>query len=419
MRERMMRSAIRTGLIIAATVAAASCGTEPGGLASVSQAVSVPAIRFAEIHYDNVGTDTGEAIEVSGPAGADVTGWQVILYNGNGGASYDTKTLSGPIPATCGTRGVLVINYPVNGIQNGSPDGMALIDASGAVVEYLSYEGVFAATNGPANGLTSTDIGVSEAGTEPAGKSLQRHGDGTWTGPIDNTFGACNDNDAAPPPPVVASVTVTPATATVVVGATQTFTAAAFDAAQQPIAGVTFNWTTSDATIATVNAGGVATGVATGDATITAAAPNGVSGSAALHVNPAPQPGFPDTRFSELHYDNVGVDTGEAIEIEGPAGMDVTGWTIVLYDGTNKTAYSTQTLSGTIPATCDTRGVIVVNYPSNGIQNGSPDGMALVDAAGRVVEFLSYEGVFTAVGGPADGMASTDIGVSEAGTEPA
>src|SRR3954453_13024193 len=149
-----MRSAIRTSLIMAAAVAAASCGTEPGGLASVNQAVSaVPAIRFAEIHYDNVGTDVGEAIEVSGPAGTDVTGWQVILYNGNGGASYDIKTLSGAFPATCGDRGVMVINYPSNGIQNGSPDGMALVDAGGAVVEYLSYEGVLGAPQAPARGL--------------------------------------------------------------------------------------------------------------------------------------------------------------------------------------------------------------------------------------------------------------------------
>ncbi|HEX3478734.1 MAG TPA: DNA/RNA non-specific endonuclease [Kofleriaceae bacterium] len=407
-------------MIIAATAAAAACGTEPGELASVNQAVSaVPAIRFAEIHYDNVGTDAGEAIEVSGPAGADVTGWQVILYNGTGGASYDTKPLSGPIPATCGDRGVLVINYPVNGIQNGSPDGMALIDASGAVVEFLSYEGVFAATNGPANGLTSTDIGASENGTESIGGSLQRSADGTWTKATTNTFGACNDNGGTtPPPPVVASVTVTPATATVVVGATQTFTAAAFDAAQQPITGVTFTWSTSDATIATVNAGGVATGVAAGTATITAVAPNGVSGSASLQVTPASTPGFPDTRFSEIHYDNVGVDAGEAIEIEGPAGTDLTGWTIVLYDGTNSTAYNTTALSGAIPATCGTRGVIVVNYPVNGIQNGSPDGMVLVDAAGHVVEFLSYEGTFTAVGGPADGLVSTDIIAQEPSNTP-
>src|ERR1041384_1448276 len=119
----MMRSLIRMSLIVAATAAIASCLAEPAELGSVRQAVSMPAIRFAEIHYDNVGTDTGEAIEVSGPAGADVTGWQVVLYNGNGGASYDTKTLSGAIPATCGARGVVVINYPTNGIQNGSPDG--------------------------------------------------------------------------------------------------------------------------------------------------------------------------------------------------------------------------------------------------------------------------------------------------------
>src|SRR5436190_15047181 len=78
-------------------------------------------VRFSEIHYDNAGTDINEAIEVSGPAGFDVTGWTVVLYNGGSGAStvYDTKTLTGAIPATCGGRGVLVINYPTNGIQNG------------------------------------------------------------------------------------------------------------------------------------------------------------------------------------------------------------------------------------------------------------------------------------------------------------
>ena len=71
------------------------------------------AVRISEIHYDNASTDAGEAIEVSAPAGTDLTGWQIVLYNGTGGASYDTDTFSGVVPATCGTRGVLVINYPV------------------------------------------------------------------------------------------------------------------------------------------------------------------------------------------------------------------------------------------------------------------------------------------------------------------
>ena len=379
-------------------------------------AAAVPSVYLSEIHYDNTGTDAGEAIEITGPAGTDLTGWQVVLYNGNGGASYDTRTLSGTIPATCTTRGVVVLNYAVNGIQNGSPDGVALVNAGGQVVEFLSYEGTFAATNGPALGATSVDIGVSEAGTEPLGQSLQRSSADVWSGPKTSTFDACNDDGS--PQPVVATVTVAPATASITEGATQQFTATAFDASSQPIAGVTFTWTTSASNIATVSTSGLATGTGTGDATITATAPNAVSGTAALHVDPASTPTLPPTRFSELHYDNVGTDAGEAIEIEGPAGTDLTGWSIVLYDGNGGTAYNTTPLSGTIANSCDGRGVVVVNYPVNGIQNGSPDAMALVNAGGQVVEFLSYEGTFTAADGPAAGKLSIDIGAAEATGSP-
>ncbi|MEJ2012345.1 MAG: hypothetical protein P8X64_08995, partial [Anaerolineales bacterium] len=56
------------------------------------------AVFINEIHYDNTGTDVGEAVEIAGPAGTDLTGWSVILYNGSGGAVYNTKGLSGTIP---------------------------------------------------------------------------------------------------------------------------------------------------------------------------------------------------------------------------------------------------------------------------------------------------------------------------------
>src|SRR4051812_26165233 len=80
-------------------------------------------VRFSELHYDNDGTDSGESLGVAGPAGTDLTGWRVVLYNGGNGLAYNTQTLSGPLPATCGVRGVVVLAYPTNGIQNGSPDG--------------------------------------------------------------------------------------------------------------------------------------------------------------------------------------------------------------------------------------------------------------------------------------------------------
>ncbi|WP_250031691.1 ExeM/NucH family extracellular endonuclease [Paractinoplanes maris] len=142
---------------------------------------------LSEIHYDNAGTDSGEAIEVQAPAGFDLTGWQIVLYNGSGGAVYNTATLSGAVPAA----GVVVQTYPANGLQNGAPDGFALIKPDGSVAEFLSYEGVLTATAGPAAGVTSVDIGVSEIDSTPVGQSLQKI-DGTWQVPATSSFGALN-----------------------------------------------------------------------------------------------------------------------------------------------------------------------------------------------------------------------------------
>jgi len=151
-------------------------------------------IFINEIHYDNAGTDTGEFIEVAGPAGTDLTGWRIELYNGAGGARYDDDPLSGTIPSQQGGYGTVSISYPSNGIQNGSPDGLALINSSNTVVQFLCYEGSFTATSHTANGLTCTDIGVSESGSNAVGTSLQLQGSGTtdgdftWTTtPIANT----------------------------------------------------------------------------------------------------------------------------------------------------------------------------------------------------------------------------------------
>lgn len=404
-----------TALVVAACT---GDGVSAPGTARISAetAFAGPPVRFAEIHYDDAGTDAGERIEVSGPVGTDFSQYSVVLYNGSGGATYDTDALSGLTPAVCpgGTRSVVFLSYAVNGIQNGSPDGMALIGPGGAVIEFLSYEGTFTATNGPAVGMTSTNIGVTEVGTEADGQSLKRNGANVWSGPTAHSFGACNDEDEAEPPGPITAVAVTPAEATIQVGQTQQFTAVATDA-EGDVVPTTFNWT-SNSPAATVNASGLATGQAVGDADITATAPNGVNGSGLLHVVAAPPPGVPATRFSEIHYDNSGVDANEAIEVEGPAGTDLTGWSIALYNQTGGAQYATYALSGVISNSCSGRGVVFVATP--GIQNGPADGLALVDATGAVVEFLSYEGTLTASNGPAVGMTSTDIGVSEPGTGP-
>ena len=116
--------------------------------------------------------------------------------------------------------------------------------------------------------------------------------------------------------------------------------------------------------------------------------------------------------INEIHYDNTGADAGETVEIAGPAGTDLTGWTLVGYNGSGGAPYDPKPLTGTIPDQQNGFGTVKVDFV--GLQNGSPDAIALVHGS-DLVQFLSYEGTFTGVGGAADGELSTDIGVSENG----
>lgn len=188
-------------------------------LALSSAGVAATPVFINEIHYDNAGADTGEAVEIAGPAGTSLNGWSLVLYNGSGGSSYNTINLSGSLADSCGGLGTL--SFATTGLQNGSPDGLALVDNSNTVVQFLSYEGDFIAVGGPADGLQSENIGVSESSSTPVGQSLQLTGDGTqaedfsWTGPIAETFDNCNTGQsfggvAAAPELLLSEVVVTP-----------------------------------------------------------------------------------------------------------------------------------------------------------------------------------------------------------------
>ncbi|HEU0099304.1 MAG TPA: cadherin domain-containing protein [Allosphingosinicella sp.] len=162
-----------------------------------------PGVPFVnEIHYDNVSTDSGEAIEIAGPAGTNLAGWSLVLYSvststgATQGATYATIALSGVI--TNQDDGYGTLSFAVSGLQNGPLDGFALVSPGGQVVQFLSYEGAFVASNGPAAGMTSTDIGVSEDPPVATGLSLQLVGSGasaadfTWVAARDDNFGAVN-----------------------------------------------------------------------------------------------------------------------------------------------------------------------------------------------------------------------------------
>ncbi|MFT5675249.1 MAG: hypothetical protein ACI808_001179, partial [Paraglaciecola sp.] len=311
-------------------------------LALLSAPVAQATTFINEIHYDNDGSDVGEAIEIVGTEGTDLAGMSLVLYNGNGGTVYNTTALSGVLTNQQGHFGTLTFN--ISGIQNGSPDGMALVDSMGTVIQFLSYEGELIATDGPAIGLTSTDIGVVEESSTLVGDSLQLIGTGdfaedfTWAAASASTFGAVNTDQIL------------------------------------------------------------------GD------------GSDGDGGDPGGDPGgsLDSVFINEIHYDNDGTDAGEAIEVAGFADTDLSGLSLVLYNGNGGTVYNTIALSGMLPS--QQEGFGTLSFAIGGIQNGSPDGVALVNAEGVVKQFLSYEGEITASDGPAVGMTSSDIGVEEAST---
>ncbi|MBN1268543.1 MAG: lamin tail domain-containing protein [Kiritimatiellae bacterium] len=114
--------------------------------------------------------------------------------------------------------------------------------------------------------------------------------------------------------------------------------------------------------------------------------------------------------INEFHYDNDGDDAGEGVELAGEAGIDLSDYYLLLYNGGNGTHYQSNDCSGAIDD--EGHGYGAVWFPMVP-QNGSPDGIALVHVTQGLLQFLSYEGIFTAANGDAAGIASVDVGVSE------
>ena len=98
---------------------------------------------------------------------------------------------------------------------------------------------------------------------------------------------SCKSDSLDPDGGTVASVVITPQTATVAVGASVPLTAEVLDASGKALAGRKVVWATKDPTVATVSGTGVVTGVKVGGVQI-AASTEGKSAIAEVTVNPTP-----------------------------------------------------------------------------------------------------------------------------------
>lgn len=164
----------------------------------VAATLLVQAQFINEIHYDNIARDEGESVEIVAPAGTSLSGYTLVLYNGMTGTVYGSVPIYGSVSNQCHGWGFVTVIFPSDGLQNGAPDGLALVDKNDKVIEFLSYEGSFVAVDGPAEGLQSKDMLVQQSFSTPTGYSLQRVGTGNapedfvWTGPLPQTFNDIN-----------------------------------------------------------------------------------------------------------------------------------------------------------------------------------------------------------------------------------
>ena len=139
-----------------ATIRASIAGGTPG-TATVTVS-SAQGLVINEVDYDQLGADNAELVEIYNPTAQAISlaGKQLLLINGANGQIYETVDLApaGSLPA----GGYLVIaganitvaapaikldpGWTTDEIQNGSPDGIALIDtATTTLIDALSYEG--------------------------------------------------------------------------------------------------------------------------------------------------------------------------------------------------------------------------------------------------------------------------------------
>ncbi len=372
-------------------------------------------IFINEIHYDNIGIDAGEAIEIAGPAGTDLTGWKIVRYNGANGLLYTTPTanpagsdvLSGTIPNLCNGFGVVVVNYLVNGIQNGAPDGIALVDNANVVIQFLSYEGTFTALDGPANGMTSTDIGVSETGSEVLGLSLRLSGTGTnyedfnWNAPATHSFGNCNTGQTfgGDQPPGVSSTI--PSNGAVAVAVDANITINFSEAVNVAGSWFSINGSSSLAHAAAVSGGPQSfilnPGVdfsANETVTVTIFAanvtdqdavdpPDNMTADYTLSFTTMAVPG--GVVINELDSDTPGTDALEFVELfdGGVGNTSLDGLVVVFYNGSGDISYAAFDLDG---FSTDANGYFVLGnagvanvvlvFPGNTLQNGA-DAVAL------------------------------------------
>jgi uncharacterized protein YjdB len=190
---------------------------------------------------------------------------------------------------TANTGSHTVCNFALSGTAPPAPvASVTLSPASATVNEGQSLQ--LTATLKDANGNVLTGRSITWTSSNTAAATVNSTGLVTGVVAGSATITATSEGQSGTSAITVvhlpvASVTVTPASASVSTGSSVQLTATPKDANGNPLSGRTVTWQSSNTAAATVSGSGLVTGVAAGSATITATS-EGQSGTSAITVTP-------------------------------------------------------------------------------------------------------------------------------------
>lgn len=264
--------------------------------------------------------------QVTTGGGSVSPGTSVTSSTGRANATWSPGPGTGPqtLRATAGSsagitadaRDMLVANFTATV----ATIGVANVTVTGPTTLVAGTGGAYTAVMRDANGTVLTDRTASwtisptalavilPTSSTTAGVAAHKVGTARIVATSEGVQGTL---DVQITPGAVTTVTVNPPTASINLGANQTFTATAFDADTNVVPNQTYSWSSSNTTVASVVAGvasGVNVGVATITATITAI---GKSGTATLTVANPPAPP-PVARIAYARFDAASIANGTA-----------------------------------------------------------------------------------------------------------
>src|SRR5216117_725734 len=375
-----------------ATVTVAGC-TVPVASVSVSPASATvaagQAVQLTATPKDANGTPlSGRTVTWS----SNNTSVAIADVNGNVTAiAPGSATITATSEGQSGTAAITVTNVPVVSVT--------VTPASASIQQGQTIQLTATPKDANGNALSGRVVTWSSSNTSVASVNAggfvtsSAAGSATITAASEGKSGTSAITVTSVP---VASVTVSPAPASVQAGQTLQLTATPKDLNGNPLTGRTITWSSSNTSVATLNSSGLVSGVVAGSATITATS-EGQSGTAAITVTSV------SVASVTVSPASASVQAGQTVQLTATPkdanGNPLTGRTITWSSG--NTSVATVNSSGLV--SCVVAGSATITATSEGQSGtsaitvtGAAPGCAASTTAFQNSAFTSQNGSFTA-----------------------